>query len=80
MLIETVVASTALFITAVATAIALWECIRHHKDAADPETYALESIGSERLNSHLWPDVYVGTDPISIRYQTQWSSPPHDDQ
>lgn len=47
MLIETVVASTALFITALATAIALWECIRHHKRAAGAETYALENIDSK---------------------------------
>lgn len=44
------VASAALFITAVATTIALWECMRHHEDAAGPETYALESNGSERFN------------------------------
>lgn len=50
MLVETVVASAALFITAVATAIALWECIHHHKGTAAPETYALESTGSERFS------------------------------
>lgn len=51
MLIEIAVAIAALSVTTLATAIALWECIRHHKAAASPEVYALESIGSERYNS-----------------------------
>lgn len=61
MLIETVVASSALFITALATAIALWECIRQHKGAAGPATYALEDIASEHFHSLI----------LSLAYETR---------
>lgn len=52
MMIEIVVASTALLITTLATAIALWECICHRKSPSGSGTYALESIGSENFLSN----------------------------
>lgn len=47
MLPQVVVAIIALLLTALATAIALWECVRHRKQVAAPEPYNRGSSGSK---------------------------------